>query len=273
MERKIVLFLLCLYTITGAQAENKDSLYYRNSRMEVVEKNTKGIQAPPIFSFNEKRISLEEYLSMPEDSVGGCIILIPDSYNGLVNPHFYVYSKGAKPESHGEYRGDSPHHGNAYNSTMFFTNGGIPPEFKEGPDSLWNFIRAHRNLPEEILNDEKIQATIKVYCCIDEEGRLWNTRVGEISFTRPVRAVVTADFDPSDNRIIGLKGKGMFSDEFAEKLELMQRDAINVVRAMPAFEPGRVFLSPVKYRIIIPIHYSQRAYYSRKPWVNRITKQ
>ncbi len=273
MNKIIFLLLLCLNAMMVIQAENPDSIYYRDLRERFIKEYADDSPFVPTFTFNEDIISLEKYLSMPEDSIGGCTVLVPDSYNGLQAPLFYVYSKGREPAQTSEYRGDSPHksdvHGSTYYPTMFYTSGGIPPCFKEGADSLWNFIRARRDLPDYILNDENIQATIKVYCCIDEEGRLWNTRVGEISFTRPVRAVVTADFDPSDNSIIGLKGKGMFSDEFAEKLEFVQRDALKVVRTMPDFEPGRVFLSPVKYRITIPIRYSKGAYYARKPWVYR----
>lgn len=242
-----LLMVLCL-NIYVAHAQELDSI--RNQRMKWVEEYQSKYKEKLIFAFNEKEISMEDYLNMPEDSIEGCTFNPPEILS-IPNPMFYVYGKGKRPAFAWESSYDLKETG-----VPFCISGGIPATFKEGADSLRNYLNAHQSVPDSLYRGAltNAYARVEVFCCIDEEGHIWNVRADKIHLMNPMVCDIdlgNSFADPIDR----LTKSGLFSHEYGKWFDCIAKDAQRVVQGLPDFNPGRVYLEPTKYRLLLKIHY------------------
>ena len=101
---------------------------------------------------------------------------------------------------------------------------------------------------------QSFHARADVFCCIDENGHIWNVRVDKIHVIYPLPCDIYMRQSSKDP--IGLLvTSGVLSDDFGQLLGSMARDALRIVQGMPDFVPGSCYLNPVKYRIPIQIYY------------------
>lgn len=245
---------ICLHAMM-VHAQDSDSILYRRLRMKWVEEAETKYKQKLIFAFNEKEISLEEYLATPHDSIYGCEECEPLRYQNSF-PMFYAYSKGHEPVLEWEYREDSKRDGNTIYPIPFYTAGGVPPRFRQGVDSLKNYLQVHRQVPDSLYKGVLTNACarVDVFLCIDEDGHIWNVRVDKIHVIYPLSCdIYMRQISPDPIEL--LVNSGVLSDDFGQLFSSMARDALRIVQGMPDFEPGSCYLNPVKYRIPIQIGY------------------
>ena len=245
---------MCL-SVFVTHAQNPDSIFHRNQRMKWVEKVEAKYGQKSVFSFNEKEISLEDYLSLPEDSIGGCEECAPLRYNNP-NPMFYVYSKGNAPRRVWEDSKDTGPQEGLIQKIPFYMSGGIPPRFSQGGVSLWKYVQGHRQIPDSLYQGDlaNMVVRVEVFSFFDEAGRIVDARVEKVHLSYPLVCDIILDRNFNDP-ISRLTKSGVLSKECGHLLDRITRDALSVVKGLPDFEPGKVHLQPVKYRITIPVGY------------------
>lgn len=249
MKRSFFILALLCFNAFIASAQESDSVLYRKLRMNWVEELKKIHHTDFTFVYDEKIISLEDYLNMPEDSIYGSKI----HWASSPNPLYYLFSYGRAPERCNAFKENSD-----TVCTQFYISGGIPPRFREGEDSLKKYLNVHRQVPDDLYKGDckNLMARVSVYCFVDEDGHVWDVQGDKIQVFYPV--ICDIDIGKQFKNPVGrLTNSGAFSKDFGELLSRMAQDAIRIVKEMSDFKPGEVYLKPVKYRIPIDFTYMQ----------------
>ena len=217
--------------------------------------------AEPIIVRNEKEISLEDYLSMPSDSIEDSYLKYYDD-NGVRRSMFYL---NAIPEYAIDIRTASnelpqkDEEGLNYNeSHIYYIKGGVPPRLGGKADSIYRYVDLSVRIPKRLLHSDMI-AIVRMHCYIDEKGHLARTELNSIRLNSPIEAEMSfhnsEDYtDPKGwHKTRIYKHTELLSKLCREQICFMEEESLRIMNDLPDFEPARCFLKPCKYRLTVPV--------------------
>ena len=263
MKTNVIVFFSIFLTSSHIYAQENDSISNRKKRMAWIEEERLKENTEPIIVRNEKEISLEDYLSMPSDSIEDSYLKHFDD-NGTPRSMFYlntlpeeeIDARGAMmdlPQKEGDFINYDENH-------LYFIKGGIPPRLAGKADSLKRYVDSQVSIPKKMAKSDMVGA-VWMHCYIDEKGHVVRTEMKNIKVRFPIEAELqffnSADKNPNGwHKTDDYRGTNFFNKFYREQLCFMEEEALRIMNTLPDLEPARCFLKPSRYKLTIPVYFN-----------------